>query len=492
MTNGGAVHLGIDLGASSGRVFLGQRSGNTLNLSEVHRFPNEPLDNGHSCHWDVARLWAEVRSALARAEGPRIESVGVDAWGVDYALLGERGELLQNPYHYRDPRNVSAMSEVLALVPKEEIYRQTGIQFMPINTLNQLFAAERDTPELLAAAHRLIMIPDLFHYWLTGNAVCEYTAASTTQFANPVSRNWARELLRMLNLPDQLPAEIVEPGTIVGHVMPEVAPGAVSGVPVIAPASHDTASAVAAVEARGSAAFLSSGTWSLIGTELDSPLLTADALRMNFTNEGGVCGTTRVLKNVMGLWMLQSCRRQWAARGQHFSYGELVAAARQQPAFGSLVDPDDSSFLNPGDMLAAIDEFCARTDQLPPASPPAYVRLILESLALKYRLVIRDLEALIGRQIKLIRVIGGGSNNQLLNQFTADASGKRTVAGPAEAAVLGNIGVQMISTGAVASLKEMRAMIDRSFPPGIFDPQDPVSWDNQAGRFRQYCKFSYA
>jgi rhamnulokinase len=485
------THLAIDLGASNGRAFLGELRSGTLRIRELKRFSNEPVQNGKSSHWDVTRLWGEIRKVLKSIEDTPLAGIGVDAWGVDYALLGEQGELLQNPIHYRDARNLAAMEEILRLIPKEDIYRQTGVQFMPINTLNQLFAAQRDTPELLAAARRLIMIPDLFHYWLTGNAVCEYTVASTTQFTNPVKRTWTRDLLERLGLPAQLPAEIVEAGAIVGGVLKGVSTS-LADTPVIAPASHDTASAVTAIAARGDTAFLSSGTWSLIGKELDAPIVSDQALRMNFTNEGGVFGTTRLLKNVMGLWMLQGCVRAWAAEGRDYGYHELIEAARQAPAFRQLVDPDDTLFLNPGDMTDAIDRFCRRTDQPVPEGHGAYVRTVLESLALKYRLVIRDLESLTGEPIERIRVIGGGSRNHLLNQFTADATGKQVLAGPAEAAVLGNIGVQMLSTGDLSSLQEVREVIDRSFPTEVFDPVDAAAWNREAPRFLQYCEFSYA
>jgi rhamnulokinase len=485
------THLAIDLGASNGRAFLGEIRAGALCIRELQRFSNEPVQNGKSSHWDVTRLWEEIRKVLKSIEGTRLAGIGVDAWGVDYALLGERGELLQDPVHYRDARNVSAMEEILRLIPKEDIYSQTGVQFMPINTLNQLFAAQRDNPELLATARRFIMIPDLFHYWLTGNAMCEYTVASTTQFTNPVTRTWTRDLLKHLGLPAQLPAELVEAGTIVGGLLRGVS-NSLAGTPVIAPASHDTASAVAAITARGNTAFLSSGTWSLIGKELDAPIVSDQALRMNFTNEGGVFGTTRLLKNVMGLWMLQGCLRTWAAEGRDYGYDELIEAARRAPAFRHLVDPDDTLFLNPSDMTEAIDRFCRKTDQPVPEGPGAYVRTVLESLALKYHLVIRDLETLTGEPIERIRVIGGGSRNQLLNQFTADATGKQVLAGPGEAAVLGNIGVQMLAAGGMSSLQEVRAIIDRSFPTEVFDAVDAVPWNREVPRFLQYCEFSYA
>jgi rhamnulokinase len=484
------AYLAFDLGAESGRAMLAHLRSGTLTLDEIHRFPNEPVTEGESVHWNVSRLWSEMRSGLAVAKDGPLAGIGVDTWGVDYALLGERGELLQNPYHYREPMNAVAMSEVLRLVPREEIYGLTGIQFMPINTLNQLFAAKTRCPRLLAAADRLLMIPDLFNYWLTGRALCEFTIASTTQMVNAVTRRWATNLMEQLELPSRLPAELVEPGSVIGPLLPGVSSfDSLAGTPVIASASHDTASAVAAITARDDTAFLSSGTWSLLGIELDAPVLTPKALRLNFSNEGGVGRTTRLLKNVMGLWMLQSCRKSWAAMGRRFTYGELMEAAGREPGFAHLIDPDDPSFTRPDDMPSAIDRFCARTAQPCPTTPGRYTRTILDSLALKYRLVLRDLEDLTGRRVGQIRIIGGGSKSRLLNQFTADATGARVLAGPAEATALGNIAVQMLATRAVTSLAEARAIIDRSFPTEVFEPDSSQPWDREAQRFQQYCEW---
>jgi len=485
-------YLAFDFGAESGRAVLAHLRSGILTTEEVHRFPNEPVAYGGSLHWDAPRLWFEVLKALGSVEPLELSGIGVDAWGVDYALLGERGELLQNPYHYRDRRTEGVMEEVFERVPREEIYRATGIQFMPINTLYQLFAAHRDTPGLLAAAKQLVTIPDLFHYWLTGNAVCEFTNATTTQLVDPVRRNWATDLIERIDLRVDLPAAIVEPGTILGTVLPNIASGSLAGTTVIAPACHDTGSAVAAITARDGTAFLSSGTWSLIGTELDAPIVSSRALKLNFTNEGGVCGTTRLLKNVMGLWMLQGCKNAWSAQRHCGDYRELVELASREPAFRHLVDPDDESFLRAPDMPGAIDEFCRKTHQASPPSPGAYVRCVLESLVLKYRLVLRSLEQLSEKPIQQIRVIGGGSKNRLLNQFTADATGKRVIAGPAEATALGNISVQILATGEAASLGEVRALVDRSFPTEVFEPVETDKWERHTERFEQYCEMIYA
>jgi len=486
-------YLAFDFGAESGRAVLARLQAGILAIEEVHRFRNDPVEYGGSLHWDVARLWLEVRKALQCIKEVELAGIGVDAWGVDYALLGERGELLQNPYHYRDRRTQGVMEEVFRKVSKEEIYRVTGIQFMPINTLYQLFAAQRDTPGIIAAAKQLLTIPDLFNYWLTGNAVCEFTNATTTQLVDPVRRAWAVDLMQALGLRQELPAAIVEPGTIVGSLLPSLSQNSsLSATPVIAPACHDTGSAVAAITARDGTAFLSSGTWSLIGTELDAPIVTSDALKLNLTNEGGVNGTTRLLKNVMGLWMLQGCRNFWNSRGQSIDYRELIEIATREPAFSHLVDPDEESFLRASDMPSAIDYFCKKTHQPAPATLGAYVRCILESLALKYRLVLRNLEKVCGKRFEQIRIIGGGSKNRLLNQFTADATGRRVLAGPNEATALGNIAIQILATGEASSLQEVRTIVDRSFPTEIFEPVNTDKWLLHTERFQQYCEMIYA
>jgi rhamnulokinase len=486
-------YLAFDFGAESGRAVLAHLHSGILTTEEVHRFPNEPVEYGGSLHWDAARLWFEVRKALARLGEVELAGIGVDAWGVDYALLGERGELLQNPYHYRDRRTDGVLEEVLKRVAREDIYQATGIQFMPINTLYQLFAARRDTPKVLETARYLLTIPDLFNYWLTGNAVCEFTNATTTQMVDPVKRTWATSLMQRLELPAHLPASIIEPGSIIGTLLPDIAGhSSLAGTTVIAPACHDTGSAVAAISGRDGTAFLSSGTWSLLGTELDSPVITPDALRMNFTNEGGVGGTTRLLKNVMGLWMLQGCRQSWKAQGLCSDYRELIELATREPSFRHLVDPDDESFLRPPDMLTAINQFCTRTHQPVPQEPGGYVRAILESLAFKYRSVLRNLEHVSGNRIGQIRIIGGGSKNRLLNQLTADATGRKVLAGPTEATALGNVAIQILATGDATSLQEVRAIVDRSFPTEVFEPLETDKWDQHAERFEQYCGTIYA
>lgn len=486
------AYLAFDLGAESGRAVLGRVHAGVITTQEIHRFANEPVEYGGSLHWDAPRLWLEMRKALSKVEGVQLGGIGVDTWGVDYALLGERGELLQNPFHYRDKRTDGMMEQVFQTVSRDEIYRETGIQFMPINTLYQL-CAERETPQLLKAARTLLTMPDLFHYWMTGNARCEFTNATTTQMVNACSRSWSKMLFQKLDLPFDLPAEIVEPGTVIGALSPEGASRtALAGTPVIAPGSHDTASAVAAVTARDGTAFLSSGTWSLVGTELDSPVINSESLRLNFTNEGGVCGTTRLLKNVMGLWMLQCCRQCWSAQGKEHSYAELMELALRQSAFQHLVDPNDESFLHPTSMPEAIDKFCVKTQQPKPSGPGAYVRSVLESLALKYAVVIAEIEQLTKQRITSIRIIGGGAKSRLLNQFTADAIGRTVLAGPVEATALGNLAIQMLATGEATSLADARGMIDRSFRTEVFEPRENDRWRSQMERFQHYAGMVYA
>jgi rhamnulokinase len=490
-TSSESTYLALDLGAESGRAIAGRLRSGVLTIEELHRFPNEPLSLSGTLRWNVEKLWSEIRCALGKASDLSLDGIAVDTWGVDYGLLKLSGELVHNPYHYRDDRTAGMMDEVFRVLPPEEIYAATGIQFMPINTLYQLFAEKRHQPQKLAEAHRLLLMPDLFHYWMTGNAVCEFTNASTTQLVDPHTRSWCAAVLEKLDLPARLFAPLVEPGTNIGSILPDVAP-ALNGTPVIAPASHDTGSAVAAISARGNTAFLSSGTWSLLGIELDRPVVTDEARRLNFTNEGGVCGTTRLLKNVMGLWLLQGCRKSWSQDGAALEYHELIRLAAEHKPFQHLFDPDHDGFFRPADMPAAIARFCQNTGQAAPDGPGAFVRAVLESLAMKYRRVLLDLERLTGQEIEQVRVIGGGCRNALLNQLTADATGKRVLAGPVEATALGNIAVQMLATGATTSLAESRRLIESSFPVEVFEPRNTPSWDKHAERFNQYCEVRHA
>lgn len=486
-----AHFLAFDLGAESGRAVLGRLRSGVLDVTEICRFPNQPLQWHDSLRWDIQRLWSGMKSALDHLPVSKLDSIGVDTWGVDYALLDRRGALLEDPYHYRDTRTDGVMDSVFERIPREEIYAATGIQFLPFNTLYQLYAACRSTPALIGSAQTLATIPDLLNYWLTGNLASEYTNATTTQMVDANTRGWAGGLLDRLDLPARLLTPIVEPGSVIGSLKNAVS-GRLEGTPVIAPACHDTGSAVAAVSMPGKSAFLSSGTWSLLGSELPAPVITARSRDLNFTNEGGVCGTIRLLKNIAGLWLLQACRTCWAESGHKFDYAGLLAAAEKEEPLRCLIDPDDPAFLHPGNMLDSIAGFCRRTGQPVPANPPAYTRAILESLAFKYRVVLESLEQLTGIQFEEIRIMGGGSKNRLLNQFTADATGRTVVAGPAEATALGNIAMQMLATGAAASLAEARRVIDRSFPVERFEPSASDRWDSHYRRFRDYMNDTYA
>jgi rhamnulokinase len=484
-----AHFLAFDLGAESGRAMLGRFQAGTLDIQEVHRFPNDPVRQNGALHWDILRLWFEMRRSLERLQGTPLQSIGVDTWGCDYALLGEGGHLLHNPYHYRDARTDGVMDAVFQRVPADEIYAITGIQFLTFNTLYQLYAACRQTPKLIEAATTFVTIPDLLNYWLTGRLACEYTIATTTQFVDARQRAWATGLLSRLDIPTRLLPPLVEPGSGMGELRRDAC-AALAGTPVIAPACHDTGSAAASVAAGGRRAFLSSGTWSLLGTEIDAPIITPQSRELNFTNEGGVCGTTRLLKNIGGMWLLQACRRQWSSAGQEPGYEELLAAARDEAPFVALFDPDHPSFLHPPDMVVAISDYCRETGQPVPETPAAFTRAILESLAFKYRVVIEAIGRLTGQKVEEVQIVGGGSRNRLLNQFTADATGCTVLAGPVEATALGNIAMQMVGTRTVGSLAEARAIIERSFPVERFEPADTARWDSQYRRFQEYLELT--
>jgi rhamnulokinase len=466
-----AGYLAVDLGAESGRVVLGRFDGGRVSLEEVHRFPNSPVRLPDGLHWDVLRILSEIKDGLAKAvREEKIEGIGIDSWGVDFGLLDGEGALVSTPYHHRDTRTEGMMEEAFGLVPKEEIYQTTGIQFLPINTLYQLLAMRRSP--LLEAAETMLLIPDLMNYWLTGEKACEYTNATTTQLLDLQEGGWARDLFEGMDLPSRILAPIVQPATELGPLLPEVAEEVGAGPPLFAVASHDTASAVVAVPAEGEDfAYISSGTWSLVGVEVPGPVVTEEGLRANFTNEGGFGGKTRLLKNVMGLWLLQECRRQWAREGHEYSYEELVRLAEDAPPAGPLVDPDHLAFLAPGEMASRIRSFCEETGQRPPEEPSAVARCVFESLALKYRYAIEQAEGLAGRAIGTVNVVGGGSQNSLLCQLTADATRRPVLAGPVEATALGNLMVQAYARGHLASLEEIRETVRRSVEVQEYEPQ---------------------
>jgi rhamnulokinase len=488
--------LAFDLGAESGRGILGQFDGQKLSLEVVHRFPNGAVQTLDSLHWDVLRLYGEMLNGLrlCAAQHGSVDSVGVDTWGVDFALLGRGNTLLGNPRHYRDPHTEGIMERAFATVPREEIYRQTGLQFMRFNTLFQLLALQRDRSPLLDVAESLLMIPDLFHFFFTGIRANEFTDVSTSQLYDPTAKTWAFGLVKAFGLPVRCLGTIVQPGTVLGPLRPAIATETgINPAQVVLPATHDTGSAVAAVpvtsESGGSSprwAYLSSGTWSLMGVELPGPLLTDAARDFNFTNEGGVGGTIRLLKNIMGLWLVQECRRAWERQGRSHSYEELARLAEAAPPFVSLVDPDDSSFILPANMPAALGEFCRRTGQPVPQEPGAVVRCALESLALRYRWVMERLEELTGGKLEVIHIVGGGSQNELLCQLTADACDRPVVAGPVEATAIGNVLVQALGLGVLGSLAEGREVVRRSFSVRTFTPRGSDRWQEPYQRFLKF------
>jgi rhamnulokinase len=480
--------LAFDLGAESGRAVLGRLEGGRLSVRELRRFPNTPARISGHIHWDIFALFEEIKKAMkdCAAEIPAgPASLGVDTWGVDFGLLARDGSILGLPFCYRDPRTQGAMEDYLKLVPREALYEATGIQFMPFNTLFQIYAMVRDRSPLLDAASDLLFMPDLFNYLLSGRKASEFTMATTSQIFDPRTRSWNPGLFQAMGISKRILQNVLDPGTVLGPLLPEIAKETgFGGLPVVATASHDTGAAVAAVPARGKNwAYISSGTWSLVGVEEKAPIITREALERNFTNEGGVAGTIRFLKNVTGLWLVQQCRKSWEGAGA-LSYEDLARLAGEAPPFRALIDPDDPGFLNPPDMPEAIRAYCRKTGQEPPASEASFIRSILESLALKYRLVIDQLEQTVGHPVERIHVIGGGSQNRLLCQFTADATGRPVSAGPAEATAVGNILVQAMALKLVGSHEEMRTIIRDSFVPRDYDPRQDKAWAEAFDRFR--------
>ena len=479
----------VDLGASGGRVMMGTVGrGQQLELQELHRFPNVPVRVLGTLHWDVLALFQGVLDGLGAAAraGAGLASLGIDTWGVDYGLLDADGTLLGNPVHYRDTRTEGMAGQVLARVPAAELYAITGIQQLPLNTIFQL-AAAAGTPQL-AAARTLLMIPDLLAYWLTGQAGAEVTNASTTQLYDVRAQAWATSLMTRVGIPPGIFPPLRRPGDTIGELLPRITTetGLATPVPVLAVGSHDTASAVAAVPAQGPGfAYISCGTWSLVGMELPGPVLSEASFKANFTNEAGIDGTIRYLRNVMGLWLLQESMRTWSARGTPADLDTLLAAAAEAPALRAVIDPDDPHFLTPGDMPGRIAHACRRTGQDPPADPGATVRCILDSLALAYRRTIAEVQELSGRHVDTVHIVGGGARNALLCQLTADACGLPVVAGPVEAAALGNVLVQARALGAAPDdLAGMRQLLRQTQNLHRFAPSHgrARAWDEAAGR----------
>ena len=478
--------VAVDLGAHSGRVAVGRFDGARLSIEEVHRFPNVPVRVRGMLHWDVLRLYRDVLDGLrAAARESTVDSVGVDSWAVDFGLLDRAGRLVQNPVHYRDQRRAAAVEGVYARVAPREIYERTGVQLLPINSLFELAAMAAEPDPVLAAADRLLLIPDLFHYWLCGATSTEFTNATTTQCYDLRAGSWAADLLERVGVPARLLPDVVDPATLLGPVTAEVdADTGLGGATVVAGATHDTASAVAGTPLNGEhSAFLSVGTWSLVGVESPEPVVNDAAYRANLTNEGGVAGTFRVLRNVTGLWLLQECRRAWALAGRDRSPEELVALARSAQPLRSLVDPNDALFVPPGDMPARIVDYCERTGQPRPEDEAAIVRCIFESLALKHAESVDVVGRVTGRELDELYVVGGGANNELLCEWTAAASARPVFAGPAEAALVGNILVQAMALGKIASLEEARDVVRGSFTPATYEPAPTAAWQEARERF---------
>ncbi|MDF2663359.1 MAG: carbohydrate kinase [Paenibacillus sp.] len=480
--------LAYDLGASSGRALLGRLNSRTIETEELHRFPNDPVQVRGRLHWDILRLLHETKQALLKAKhrGVTLQSLAIDSWAVDFGLIGRSGELLGNPYHYRDTHTDGVMENLSARLTPPYIFGRTGIQFLPFNTIYQLAAMKRDDSPLLREADRFLMIPDLLRYFLTGDIYNEFSNATTTQLYNPLRGDWDADLLAAIGIPASWFGPVLQPGASAGELLPSVCGElGIASVPVIAVAEHDTGSAVAAVPATDrSFAYLSCGTWSLMGTETDRPVISELAQQLNFTNEGGVGGTYRLLKNIMGLWILQETKREWERGGTTLSYPELIGLAEQAPAFAAWIDPDDARFLAPGDMTPRIRDYCRETGQRAPEQPGEVVRCILESLALKYRYVLELTERLSGNAFSGLHMVGGGIQNKLLCQWSASAIGKPVWAGPAEGSAIGNLAVQWIAHGAFADIWEARRVIRESFPVEVYEPNNGEAWEDAYGRFR--------
>lgn len=487
------AYLAVDMGASSGRAVLGLFDGQRLRLEEVYRFENGPVDVLGRLHWDLLGQWSHVRQGL-RAAGSRcgndVASVGVDTWGVDFGLLGRGDELLGNPYHYRDSRTNDMMEKAFGIVSREEVFRHTGLQFMQFNTLYQLLAMKISGSPLLDVAETLLMMPDLFHWMMTGVKCNEMTDASTSQCYDPVKGDWAGELIEQFSLPTRILGRIAQPGTTLGPLRASLAAETGLGAArVVLPGSHDTASAVMAVPAAGSSGqrpdwcYVSLGTWALLGIESPRPVVSDAVLNLNFTNEGGVGGTTRLLKNITGLWLVQECRRVWNLSGENLDWEALNGLSAAATPLRSFINPDAADFLAPGDMPEAIRAFCRRTGQPVPEDKGAVLRCALESIAMKFRHVLEMCEQLNGGRLETIHIVGGGTKNRQICQAAADACGRRVLTGPVEATATGNVMMQAVAAGDVVSIAEAREVIRRSFPLDEYLPQNTAAWDEAYQRF---------
>ncbi|MEI8070161.1 MAG: rhamnulokinase family protein [Planctomycetota bacterium] len=487
-----SVALAVDLGASGGRVVSGAFDGRLLELEEIHRFENGPVGMGGQLVWDLPRLWQEVilglRAAAAR-HGRSVATIGVDAWGVDFSFLGNDDALLANPVCYRDPRTRGLILAAEQIVPRAEIFAATGLQFMELNSLYQLLAMQRQHSSVLAAADRFLMIPDLFHWLLSGERSNERTNASTSQCFDPQKKMWAFEMLDRFGLPRRVFGPIVEPGTGLGRLRLDVAAETgLEGVQVVIPGTHDTASAIAAVPAleppcaRPDWCYVSLGTWALVGAELDRPLVTPECLAHNFTNEGGVGGTTRLLKNVCGLWLVQQCRMSWQRAGKAWAWDQLTALAAEAPPLVTLIDPNHPSLVTPADMPEAIRSLAKVTGEPVPESTASVVRTALESVALAVRRTLEELDELLGRRVGRIHIVGGGVKNTMLCQMIADATNRTVIAGPVEATAIGNLLVQLTAQLGCVDLRSVRTIVRDSFELHHYHPQESTRWNDRLNR----------
>lgn len=486
--------LAFDFGASSGRAILAKFDGEKLMLEEKHRFSNDPVNINGNLHWDVLRLFFEIKQGILKCanSGDRdIDCIGIDTWGVDYGLLDENDKLIGNPYHYRDTRTEGMYDEAFKLVPKEEIFKETGIAFNWFNTIYQLLSAKLSGDTALKNAKTMLMMPDLFNFFLTGVKKTEYTNASTTQFYNSERYEWSYDLLKKLGIPSDILTDVIFPGEIVGTVKPELAEElGIAEVPIVAVASHDTGSAVASVPVADKKDFIyiSSGTWSLMGVELDKPNTSQGAFEYNFTNEGGVNKTIRFLKNIMGLWLIQESRRQWDREGELLSFDELERQANAATPFASLIDPDYPAFQTPGNMPKRIREYCEKTGQKVPKTKGEIVRCIAESLAFKYRQTVEGMEEVTGNKYNVINIVGGGIKDKMICQFTANATKRVVSTGPVEATSIGNIIVQAIAMGAIKDLNEGRKVVKNSFDITEYTPVDNEAWDAAYEKWQSMIK----
>lgn len=487
-----ATALAFDMGASSGRAYVGELTTSPdgdrrLAVAEMHRFDNDAVRVGKHLHWDILRLLQEIKRGIRKTyqAGYAPATLGIDTWGVDFGLIDEAGELLGNPYHYRDPQTEGLIEELAERFGAERLFAESGLQFMPFNTICQLYAMSKARSPRLAAAARLLLTPDLLSYLLTGVPSCEFTMATTTQLFDPRSRTWNKPLMAELGIADHLFLDPVAPGTVIGELSAEVQEELrIPPLSAVAVGSHDTASAIAAVPAGGEPfAYLVCGTWSLLGTELSEPVLEPETLALSFSNEGGVGGTYQLLKNIMGLWILQECKREWEEAGAEHSHGELVWLAEAAEPQRCFIDPDDARFYAPSGMTAKIAAYCRETGQPEPRSKGEFVRCILESLALRYRQALEQAERLTGRRFGGLHMVGGGIQNRLLCRLSACAIGRPVWAGPAEASAIGNLLMQFVAQGALTDLAEARELVAASFPAETYEPGEPAAWEAAYDRF---------